>query len=334
MRNNFALQSHTLAYQKKAPKMSTHSTSRTTGGDAVISMMAGATAGICSTCVVNPLDTLRVRLAASRDATGAAHKSIVGHIKGLFSGGISAAFGKGLAINLIASTPSNAIYLSSYRMLNYEATQIGLNAHAVPILSAGGAVCATNLTLSPLFVLRTRVQIDPSSTFIQYAKQILKKDGVKGFYRGTATNIAGRLVEECTFWYVFETLKRVTAQGKLYKKDELGGSSHAMGGGAFSFIAASAGVLGLSSASKLIGTSISYPYNVVMIHQREVDKATGKHLHTKLMPTLRHIYKCDGVSGFYKGLSPHLLRSVLSKATQIYAFELIMSLYEVSKHKQ
>eukprot|EP00744_Colponema_vietnamica_P017715 GILI01024924.1.p1 GENE.GILI01024924.1~~GILI01024924.1.p1 ORF type:complete len:318 (+),score=66.84 GILI01024924.1:76-1029(+) len=307
---------------------------RATRSDNLVAMLAGGAAGICSTCVVNPLDTLRVRLAASRDATGAAHKSIVGHIKGMFVGGVSAAFSKGLAINLIASTPSNAIYLSSYRMLNYEATHLGINAHAVPILSAGGAVCATNLTLSPLFVLRTRVQIDPSSTFVQYAKQILKKEGVKGFYRGTATNIAGRLVEECTFWYVFETLKRVTDQGKLHRRDEQGASSHAMGGGAYSFFAASAGVLGLSSASKLVGTSISYPYNVVMIHQREVDKATGKHLHTKLRPTIRHIYKCDGVAGFYKGLSPHLLRSVVSKATQIYAFELIMSVYEVSKHKQ
>lgn len=299
--------------------------------DHLVSVGAGAAAGICSTCVVNPLDTLRVRLAASRDATGTTSKSLRAHLGEMFKGGFQAGFGGGLLINLIASTPSNAVYLSSYRLLNYETTQLGMSHHAVPIVSAAGAVCCTNLTLSPLFVLRTRVQIDSSQNFWHYAKEIMAREGLKGFYRGTMTNIAGRMVEEATFWYIFETMKRVTSEGQLVSKKGTADQSHAASDGALSFAKASLGVLGLSSLSKLCGTSISYPYNVVMVHLREVDKASGVHKHVRVGPTISHIYKADGMRGFYKGLSPHLLRSVVSKATQIYAFELIMSVYSVQK---
>lgn len=159
----------------------------------------------------------------------------------------------------------------------------------------------------------------------------MERDGVKGFYRGTMTNIAGRMVEEATFWYIYETMKRVTSEGQLVSKKDDSEQTHAASGGIMSFAKASLGVLGLSSFSKLCGTSISYPYNVVMIHLREVDKATGQHKHTRVLPTVSHIYKADGLNGFYKGLSPHLLRSVMSKATQIYAFELFMSLYAINK---
>eukprot|EP00758_Cryptobia_borreli_P002563 Tbor_TRINITY_DN3123_c0_g1::TRINITY_DN3123_c0_g1_i1::g.14698::m.14698/K15116/SLC25A33_36, RIM2; solute carrier family 25, member 33/36 len=321
------------------------STSKTQ--DHAASIFAGAAAGICSTCAVNPLDTLRIRLAASREATGTQHKSLKSHIRGLFSDGVGQGYRKGLLINLLASTPSNAVYLSSYRFLNEELTSFGLNHHMIPIISAGSAVTVTNTTLAPLFILRTRIQIDPSKSVLGYTKHIFANEGLKGFYRGTITNIAGRIVEEATFWYVFEMLKRVTSEGQMIQKKvdipvvpktaTTGGEisplpitserKHVGSDGLVAFIRASAGVLGLSSMAKLFATSIAYPYNVVIVHLREVDKASGVHKHVNVIPTIRHIHRCDGIAGFYKGLSPHVIRSMVSKATQIYSFELFMSLY-------
>ena len=87
-------------------------------GEGPVAVLGGALAGAVSCCVTNPLDTLRVRLAASRDATGAAHKSIVGHLRILFAGGVADAVGKGLLINIMASSPCNAVYLATYRYLS------------------------------------------------------------------------------------------------------------------------------------------------------------------------------------------------------------------------
>ncbi|EPY30079.1 hypothetical protein AGDE_09623 [Angomonas deanei] len=130
----------------------------------------------------------------------------------------------------------------------------------------------------------------------------MKKEGVRGFYRGTVTNIAGRFVEEGLFWSVYELLKRITHKGTFEQGN--------------SFLLASAAMLSLTMVAKLTATSIAYPYNVIMNHLRTVNKQTGKHDFVKVFPTIKHIYRHDGFMGFYKGLAPQLLRSVISKATQ------------------
>jgi hypothetical protein len=282
------------------------------------SVVAGGFAGICSTCITNPLDTIRVRLAASRSATGKTHKSLLCHARELFGGGMASGFRAGLLPNLMASMPSNAVYLSTYRFLSAELRDSQMNHHAVPIVGALGSVFVTNITLGPMFLIRTQCQVDSSKKMLAVAAEVYRSSGVRGFWRGTLTNVAGRFVEEATFWYVFEFLKRTTKEGHFEDRN---------------FFFASIAVVGLSGVSKLIGSSLAYPYNVVMTHLRTVNKATGQYEHTKILPTIRHIYRADGFLGFYKGLAPQLLRSVISKATQIYSFELAMSVY-IGKNRQ
>merc|ERR1711916_347982 len=98
-----------------------------------------------------------------------------------------------------------------------------------------------------------------------------------------------------TFWFLYENAKRVSQQGDMSQ-----------------------------SLAKMIGSGLSYPYNVVMTHLREVDRTTGKHNHNSVPETIRYVYRKDGVAGFYRGCSAHLLRCALSKASQIWVFELVM----------
>lgn len=280
--------------------------------DNLVSVLAGGLAGVSSTCVTNPLDTIRVRLSAGRAATGKAHKSLFFTSKELFGEGFVHAFSRGLGANIMASMPSNAVYLPTYRFLKNELTDYGVNEEVRPLLCAFGAVTATNLTLSPLFLLRTRVQVDDKLTIRAVFKDVMRREGFRGFYRGTVTNIAGRFVEEGVFWTVYELLKRITNEGIFGER---------------SFLVASAAMLSLTMVAKLAATSIAYPYNVIMNHLRTVNKVTGHHDYVRVLPTIRHIYHADGFLGFYKGLAPQLLRSVISKATQIYSFEVVMFMY-------
>ena len=118
----------------------------------------------------------------------------------------------------------------------------------------------TNVTLAPLFTLRTRLQLDNSAGALQTIRKILHADGPRGFYRGAATNLSGRVVEECTFWMIYENLKVATNEGKLQSGQMIWGSMT---------------VVGLSSIAKMMGSGLAFPYNVVMTHLREVDK-TGQ----------------------------------------------------------
>ncbi|RNF21697.1 mitochondrial carrier protein [Trypanosoma conorhini] len=277
------------------------------------SVFAGSFAGVCSTVVTNPLDTIRVRLSASRGATGRSHKSLLYTVKELFGGGFRHAFSRGLWANMMASLPSNGIYLPTYRFLQEEMTRFGVDERIRPAVCAFGGVCVTNSTLGPLFLVRTRVQVEDTLSVREVFRDVLRREGFIGFYRGTLTNVLGRFVEEGLFWTVYELLRRLTKDGKFRDANN--------------FLAASAAVLSLSMVAKLTAVGVAYPYNVVMNHMRTVNHVTRQCEHTRVVPTLRHIYRADGLIGFYKGLSPHLLRSVISKATQIYAFEVVMYAY-------
>lgn len=284
----------------------------------MVSVLAGGIAGICSTCVINPLDTIRVRLSSGTAATGKTHKSLIQTTKDLLHKGVFHAFSRGLGTNIIASVPSNAIYLPSYRFLKMHLTSLGLDENIRPVICASGAVVATNLSLAPLFLVRTRVQVSEHLTLRHVVREVYHREGVRGFYRGTVPNIAGRCVEEGMFWTVYELLKRLTQSSSF-------GTGH--------FLWDSAAVIYFSMIAKLTAVTVAYPYNVVMNHLRTVNKQTGLHDHVRVMPTIMHVYRRDGFLGFYKGLAPQLLRSLLSKATQIYSFELVMHIYLQSRLK-
>lgn len=284
----------------------------------MVSVLAGCIAGICSTCVTNPLDTIRVRLSSGTAATGKSHKSLIRTTKDLLSEGLFHAFSRGLGTNIMASVPSNGIYLPSYRFLKIHLTSLGVDENIRPIVCASGAVVATNLSLAPLFLVRTRVQVSEHLTLRHVVRDVYHREGIRGFYRGTIPNIAGRCVEEGMFWTVYELLKRFTESSTF---------------GTGNFFWDSAAVISFSMTAKLTAVTVAYPYNVVMNHLRTVNKRTGLHDHVRVFPTIMHVYRRDGFLGFYKGLAPQLLRSLLSKATQIYSFELVMHLYLQSRLK-
>jgi solute carrier family 25 protein 33/36 len=287
--------------------------------------VAGGFAGLVSTGITNPFDTLRVRLSASRDATGVGSKTLRGHLRDLFSDGLFRGLGVGLRINLISSVPSNAVYLSSYRVIRRKVSEaVGDRPIAVPMLSASGAVMVTNAVLSPFFTTRTRVQLDKTATIKGVVSDIWRREGARGFYRGAITNTTGRIAEEATFWLLYETATRMN---NSREGGSAVGADSSLTSGSAGFLWRSFCIFGMASTTKIIASAITYPYNVVMTHLREVDKATGTHKHNHVLPTVKYIYANDGVRGFWKGITPHLIRSGLSKSTQVYFFEFGLCIY-------
>lgn len=272
---------------------------------------AGSVAGVCSTIVTNPFDTIRARQGASREASGVHSKGLIVHCRELFSEGIFGAWRVGLVMNLATSVPTNTIYLPAYNYAKQKLDKVNPHSRFNPIWGACFAVFTVNTLLAPFFTIRSRSQMNGSLSSISIIRNTFEREGVKGFYRGTLTNMGGRMVEEAIFWWIYEELKLLTNEGTFDNRH---------------FLWASFTVFSLSSLSKFIGTAISYPYNVVMTHLRTVNKITGVPEHTHFMPTVKFIYVKDGLSGFYRGLVMTLFRSMMSKGSQLYAYEFTMAL--------
>jgi len=290
--------------------------------EGLVSICAGAAAGAVSTVVTNPLDTLRSRMASSREATGVPDKRIVTHIRAMYAEGVLRGASIGLGANMLASMPSNAVYLGMYHNARRQLENLEMNEHLSPIISAWTAVTATNLILAPTFLIRSRCQVDASMTIRRCIEEVIRHDGYRGFYRGTLSNIVGRCIEEGIFWYTYETSKRLTSSGNFNEKH--------------SFLWNSLTVVGLSGVCKTVGSIAAYPYNPVINHMRTLNKHTRQAQFTRIMPTVEYIYRKDGLRGFYSGLSAQLARSIVSKTSQIYVFSLLMASYEKfqAKNKQ
>jgi solute carrier family 25 protein 33/36 len=286
-------------------------------------LLCGAAAGGASTVLSNPFDALRTRMSADKAATGAADRRFLTHVKLMFQDGFIRGASVGLAANLITSIPSNAIYLPTYNYAkDWLIHHYDYHPTLTPLLSAMVAVTTTNVTLSPFFVVRVAVQLDSGLTIRDAISTIYNRSGPRGFYRGLGTNISGRVVEEGLFWLIYENGKRWTA-----KVPQITSATELVPAKKQHWAYSVAAVLSWSTISKFIGVSIAFPYNIIMTHLRCVNKVTGVHDHTSIRGVVSHVYKHDGLPGFYKGLLPQLLRSVISKSTQVLVFELLINEY-------
>ena len=286
------------------------------------SFLSGATAGAVSTCLANPFEALKTRMAGDKNAVGAADRRLSTHIRLMFKDGFLSGCRVGLVANLITSIPSNGVYLPTYNFAKESFVKnYGYHPTLTPFCAAVVAVSTTNALLSPFFMIRTTVQLNEQLTMRTAAKTIFRDNGMKGFYRGALTNTGGRIVEEALFWLAFENMKVAIGEHNTTLKAPAGD------GGQHSLLWSVASVLSLSMAAKLFGTSVAFPYQTVMTHLRSKDKISGVHHHTKFLPTVAYVYKEGGIAGFYKGLVPNTIRSLISKSSQVLVFEYCIQTY-------
>ena len=94
---------------KSTPPVAAPATKKPVAGETPASMVAGGLAGMVSTVLTNPLDVMRTRLSASREATGENVKKMRHHFRAMISGGVFRGLTIGIGVNLAASVPSNSI---------------------------------------------------------------------------------------------------------------------------------------------------------------------------------------------------------------------------------
>ncbi|KAB8217868.1 mitochondrial carrier domain-containing protein [Aspergillus novoparasiticus] len=330
--------------------------------------VAGGLGGMTAATLTSPLDVLKTRLQsdfyqAQLRSLRAAHplppssslsslpRSALMHFNETFQilrsihvhEGWRALF-KGLGPNLIGVVPARAInfyvYGNGKRILsdhfkytNSQETPVGIH-----LTAAAVAGIATGTATNPIWLVKTRLQLDKSHAEHhngqgrQYKnswdciKQTVRHEGIRGLYKGLSASYLG-VTESTLQWVMYEQMKMFLARRESAKRADPNYTY-----GTWDDVELWGGRICSAGLAKLVAAAATYPHEVVRTRLRQaptVSIGDGKAVmkYTGLVQCFKTVWKEEGMVGLYGGLTPHLLRVVPSAAIMFGMYEVILRLF-------
>lgn len=177
-------------------------------------------------------DYYRAYLGAARAAAGRANPAalpllragaqhvgetlhILRAIPRLERGGGRALF-RGLGPTLVAVVPARGVHFLAYGSAKeFYARRLGGEGPGVHLLAAATAVMATAAAANPVWVVKTRLQLDRAegggarrySGAVDCFRQTARQEGLRGLYRGLSASVLG-IGETAMQWVLYEEAKR------------------------------------------------------------------------------------------------------------------------------
>ncbi|KAL0028967.1 hypothetical protein WJX77_008705 [Trebouxia sp. C0004] len=298
--------------------------------------VAGTTAGLASVLALQPLDVVKTRLQVQDGIPGplSAYRGTVHALKSIVKEEGWRALYSGLGPGLLGAGLSWGLYFSAYNRAKERYQKSSGQTKLAPqlhLLSAAEAGCLVCCVTNPIWVIKTRLQLQrgsgptvssrlrptvthlrgnagPYRGFVHAVKQIAQEEGIRGFYKGLLPSLF--LVSHGAIQFmVYEELKALTAGAGEYAKDT----------GRSSLSVAQISVMG--AISKLSASVVTYPSQVVrarlqqrQAHNRAVQYRDG-------LATFKLIMQREGTGGLYKGLVPNVLRVMPQSAITFLVYE-------------
>ncbi|XP_063699989.1 mitochondrial carrier protein Rim2 [Culicoides brevitarsis] len=226
---------------------------------------------------------------------------------------------KGLGPNIVGVAPSRAIYFCAYSQTKGAMNTLGLiqpDSPLIHIVSAASAGFASATATNPIWLVKTRLQLDHNSkkkmTVRDCVQRIYSTSGIRGFYKGLTASYFG-ISETVIHFVIYEKLKTKLielreahpTEGKTYR-DFL------------EFMLAGA-------ISKTVASCVTYPHEVARTRLRE----EGNKYRT-FWQTLITVWKEEGKAGIYRGLATQLIRQIPNTAIMMATYEAVV--YVLTKH--
>eukprot|EP00884_Botryococcus_braunii_P003137 jgi/Botrbrau1/12824/Bobra.20_1s0014.1 len=175
-------------------------------GPAALSV-AGALAGVTSTLMVAPLDTLRTRMAHE----GHQYRHLVDALQQTVADGGAGALYRGLGASLIGVIPYAAVRLTMYDVLKSSYQRMTGDTPPPQVLALFGAASAVAATAAsfPLEVVRRRAMVGKCS-FNTFAalRTIAKTEGTGALYKGMVLTWAKQAPQYAVQMMVYDMLKQ------------------------------------------------------------------------------------------------------------------------------
>lgn len=181
------------------------------------------------------------------------------------------------------------------------------------ILSGGFSGFIASYVLTPIELIKCKMQVEQvyshnKSSILQLIKQVLKQDGIKGFWHGQT----GTLLRECggtASW--FGAYEFVSKELKILRlgKDNINGADSTI-----SELLASGACAGIAYNLSL------FPADTIK-SKMQTSSVINPKSQLNFISTAKLIHKHGGVRAFYRGLGITLARAVPSNAVIFFTYE-------------
>jgi solute carrier family 25 carnitine/acylcarnitine transporter 20/29 len=258
-------------------------------------LIAGSVAGLTIVLTGHPLDTIKIRMQVLQTGFRKTTKNL------LKKEGFLALY-KGVRSPMYSTPFTASITFASYESANRVlGTKPGDSKTLSATLLSGlwaGFVFANIIT--PIDLIKTKLQMEgvgdtvKSTKVSKMVKRTVRNEGVKGLYRGLGITFFRDIPYFTAQFAMFEAAKQAL--------EPVFGSSPITSFGAGALAVLSSWV-------------ISYPQDVI---KTRIQCSRKK---TKIKEAMREIYSIRGLKGFWKGLSPCIMRAVITGAVRFVSYE-------------
>ncbi|KAA8584781.1 hypothetical protein FQN60_003475 [Etheostoma spectabile] len=271
-------------------------------------LVAGAMAGAVSRTGTAPLDRLKVFLQVHGSTSRGIN--LWSGLRGMVQEGGVVSLWRGNGINVLKIAPESAIKFMAYEQIKWliRGSKEGGSLRVQERFIAGSLAGATAQTIIyPMEVLKTRLtlrQTGQYSGMADCARQIMKTEGVRAFYRGYLPNTLGIIPYAGIDLAVYETLKNAWLQRYCVDSADPGVLV----------------LLGCGTISSTCGQLASYPLALIRTRMQAQALAEGKPKLT-MLGQFKHIISNEGVPGLYRGITPNFLKVVPAVSISYVVYE-------------
>ncbi|XP_062858127.1 mitochondrial adenyl nucleotide antiporter SLC25A24 [Trichomycterus rosablanca] len=279
-------------------------------------LVAGAVAGAVSRTGTAPLDRMKVFMQVH--ASKSNQISLVNGFKQMIKEGGVASLWRGNGVNVIKIAPETAIKFMAYEQYKKLLTSEGGKIQTHERFIAGSLAGATAQTsIYPMEVMKTRLTLRKTGQYsgmFDCAKKILKKEGVKAFYKGYIPNILGIIPYAGIDLAVYETLKN--AWLSRYAKDSANPGLLVL--------------LGCGTISSTCGQLASYPLALIRTRMQAQASMEGSEPLSMTKLTKRILEK-EGFFGLYRGILPNFMKVIPAVSISYVVYEYMKTGLGISK---
>ncbi|CAJ2635674.1 unnamed protein product [Trifolium pratense] len=294
---------------------------------------AGAAAGFATVAVMHPLDVVRTRFQVNdgRPSHLPSYKNTAHAIftitrteglRGLYAGFLPGVLG---------STISWGLYFFFYdkakqRYARSREEKLSPGLHLASAAEAGALVC---LCTNPVWVVKTRLQLQtplhqtrPYSGLYDAFRTIMREEGFSALYRGIVPGLF--LVSHGAIQFTaYEELRKTIIDLKSKRSETQHQNPDQL------LNSVDYAVLG--ATSKVAAILLTYPFQVIRSRLQQRPGGDGIPRYMDSWHVVKQTARFESVRGFYKGITPNLLKNVPASSITFIVYENVLKLLKLAR---